>query len=554
MKSIVRFVASSLTLLVLGGAASLPTLAQAPAWQSVAAATSTASSVIQFATPDGSGNIVVAGYFSGTLTVGTVTLTSAGSRDIFVAKYSPTTGTYVWAQRAGGPGGEEIYGLAVSGANIYIAGFYGSAAVFGSTSLPGGNGLSGYVAKLTDAGSSAAFTWAKSLEDGIGSAYLTSLAVNGSSLYLGGDYSGPSLTVAGGTLTGNTSGDDGFVVKITDTGSSATYNWGISMGNASPNITNYASVQGLVVSGTSVYAGTCFAGALTLAGTTLTSAGSYDLALVKIADAGTTASVAAALRVGGGPGTEYVYGMSRQGNAIYLSGTASGSSTWGSATYAGPAGYVAKVLDNGTSLSAGWAWVQPATRAAQLALNGNGVYVSGNFNGAVPFGGTTLSSAGGNDGFVARLNDAGASVSTAWAQSAGGAGGDAFQALALRNGKVYAGGSVTPVASFGALTVASPQGTAVAVLGVLADPLLLATQSGPRPLAAAAYPNPAHAWATVPVAAALTELVLLDALGREVRRYPVPTGATELSLDLHGLSAGPYVLRNGSSRQWLTVE
>ncbi|MBH8570131.1 hypothetical protein KB206_14670 [Microvirga sp. STS02] len=553
MQISLRLVSGSLGMLFFWLVASLPTLAQAPAWQSVAPTTSTASSAIQFSASDGSGNIVVAGYFSGTLMVGTSTLTSAGGRDVFVAKYSPATGTYVWAQRAGSSGGEDIYGLAVSGASIYIAGFYSNGApVFGNTTLPS-SVVAGYVAKLTDTGSSAAFTWAKALSDGVGT-YVTSLAVSGNSLYLGGDYGGASLAVAGGTLaTGNASGDDAFVVKITDTGSSATFNWGVSMGNASANFTNYASVQGLVVSGNSVYAGTCFAGGLTLAGTTLTSLGSYDLALVKILDAGNSASVATALRVGGGTGTEYVYGMGRQGNTIYLSGVAGSSSTWGGVTYAGPAGYVAKVQDSGSALSMGWAWVAPATSAAQLVPNGTGVYVSGNFSGTIPFGSSSLTSAGGRDGFVARLNDAGSTVNVGWAQAAGGAGNDNFQGLALSNGKVYASGTVIPVANFGALTVATPPGTGVAVLGVLADPLL-AVQPQRAGLAPGAYPNPAHAWAVVPVSAGTTELVLLDALGREVRRYAAPTGATEVLLDLRGISAGPYVLRSGSTRQWLTVE
>ena len=35
---------------------------------------------------DASGNVYVAGYFTGTISFGATTLTSAGDRDVFVAK------------------------------------------------------------------------------------------------------------------------------------------------------------------------------------------------------------------------------------------------------------------------------------------------------------------------------------------------------------------------------------------------------------------------------------------------------------------------------------
>jgi len=74
--------------------------------------------------------------------------------------------------------------------------------------------------------------------------------------------------------------------------------------------------------------------------------------------------------------------------------------------------------------------------------------------------------------------------------------------------------------------------------------------------AADLYPNPARATATVrlPAGAARQPLTLLDALGREVRRYPAPTAA-ETTLDLRGLPAGVYSLRGaGPAASRLVVE
>src|SRR6056297_3467065 len=50
---------------------------------------------------DASGSSYTTGYFQGTMTVGSTTLTSAGSDDIFMIKLDPD-GHPVWAQSFGG--------------------------------------------------------------------------------------------------------------------------------------------------------------------------------------------------------------------------------------------------------------------------------------------------------------------------------------------------------------------------------------------------------------------------------------------------------------------
>ena len=82
------------------------------------------------------GSSVVTGYFSGTITFGTTTLTSAGSTDTFVAQIG-ASGNWIWATRAGGTGGELSLGITVSPADgaAAITGRFSGAAVFGSTTL-----------------------------------------------------------------------------------------------------------------------------------------------------------------------------------------------------------------------------------------------------------------------------------------------------------------------------------------------------------------------------------------------------------------------------------
>ncbi|RZK61389.1 MAG: hypothetical protein EOO59_05190, partial [Hymenobacter sp.] len=207
----------------------------APAWQ---AALASAGGAIRYATPDASGNILVAGTFTNPLALGSTTLTSAGGTDVFVAKYSPASGSYVWAQRAGSTAADDIYGLSVQGGNVYIAGlFNGLTATFGSTTLTSVQGYAGYVAKLTDAGSSASFAWAVLLDDS-SQVFVESLAVSGSGVYVGGDYTGTTLLLGSGSLSGNASGDDGFVAKFTDNGPTASFNWVKSMGSADGSTIN----------------------------------------------------------------------------------------------------------------------------------------------------------------------------------------------------------------------------------------------------------------------------------------------------------------------------
>ena len=182
------------------------------------AAAFTDSHIVANAT-DASGNVFVAGNFTGTITFGSVTLTSVGSQDMFVAKWSPTAAGFVWAQRAGGPQNDVAAGLAVAGSTVYLTGNFSGAATFGTVTLASAGGQDIFVAKLTDAGASGSFTWAQRA-GGIGSESVNTVAVSGSSVYLAGqigDYAatfGPISVISAGLA-------DMFVAKLTDTGSTS---------------------------------------------------------------------------------------------------------------------------------------------------------------------------------------------------------------------------------------------------------------------------------------------------------------------------------------------
>jgi hypothetical protein len=100
---------------------------------------------------DGAGASVVLGALKGKADFGGGLLTSAGDADVYLVKYS-ATGGYVWSQRFGGTQNEVPKGIAMDAAgNIVITGFFGGSVDFGGGPLTG-TSASGFLAKYSPAG------------------------------------------------------------------------------------------------------------------------------------------------------------------------------------------------------------------------------------------------------------------------------------------------------------------------------------------------------------------------------------------------------------------
>ncbi len=81
---------------------------------------------------DDSSNTYTTGYFTGIATFGTISVSTVGVSDIFIAK-TDANGKYKWVQKAGGYGSDR--GLAIktdSKGNSYITGWYYGSATFGT--------------------------------------------------------------------------------------------------------------------------------------------------------------------------------------------------------------------------------------------------------------------------------------------------------------------------------------------------------------------------------------------------------------------------------------
>ncbi|MGI4884725.1 MAG: T9SS type A sorting domain-containing protein [Janthinobacterium lividum] len=535
--------------------------AQGPTWQAATAIspdTSTYSVVTATAT-DTRGNVYIAGYFYGLARFGSTTLLNPSRFDVFVAKWSSATQNFAWAKKAGGPGYDYAYALAVNGTSVYVAGSFQDVAVFGGTSLTSAGADDLYVTKLVDADSTADFVWTQR-GGGNTNDKAQAIAVEGLSVYVTGEF---GFTAQLGSITlgkMNSYFGNVFVAKLTDAGPTASFTWAQEV-----TITN-GYVAALAVSGSSVYIAGSFHYGAGFGNTILRgrSINDYDAYVAKLTDAGPTGSFTWAQRAGsGGPGGDCrALALAVNGASIYAAGTFVGKADFGRDTLDSSNSrdiFITKLIDTGPTSA--FTWVQQAgspgfDNASALAVNGNNVYVGGNFIGTASFGNTFLSSSGGSDGFVANLTDTGPVSNFAWAVGTGSAGAN-VRAIATNKSGVYAVGSFFTMASFGDHIINTRSGDVGGFLAVLvngnAGPL--ATAMGTAEAGMHVYPNPAGVETTVTISAMTgghqASFNLLDALGRVVRTQSaaLPAAGLGYRLNLAGLRAGVYTLRITAGNQ-----
>jgi hypothetical protein len=503
---------------------------------------------------DAAGNVYVTGYFESTVSFGATTLTSAGSTDLFVAKWSNITHAFVWAQRAGGSQHDEASGIVVQGANIYVTGFFVStSADFGAITLANTHSFNNlystiFVTKLSDAGATGSFTWAQSAGGTGLPDQATAIAAQGTDIYIAGYLQSASAQFGAITLMNTSrSSSDGFVAKLTDGGNTSTFRWAQKLGGTAAD-----QVTALAVSGTAVYVAGLFTTAATF-GTINLSGGTSAAFVAKLLDVGPTSTFTWAYPTGGVP-TAVVSAGAR----FYLTGYFQPSTAdFGGITLtsAGDADvFVAQFTDSGSTAALGWVQQAGGTgfeRANALAVQGANLYVVGTLNSrAATFGTTTLPDLGGGV-FVAKLTERGTSAAFNWAQQTTGTGeGDYGTAVAVQGQQVYIGGYFnSSTLGFGGQIITKTATYGTGFLATLTDDAALASATARPTLGGSLYPNPAHSTTTVQVpavAGATTAIFLLsDATGRLVRTHRAILAPAGLSyqLPLGDLCPGLYQLQ-----------
>jgi hypothetical protein len=101
------------------------------------------------------GDVIVAGYFTGTANFGNTTKTSVGASDIFIAAYAGNDGSNQWAKAIGSVASDAAYGLASdpNNADILVTGGFGGSTDFGGGPVsPNGGPSALFVARYTSSG------------------------------------------------------------------------------------------------------------------------------------------------------------------------------------------------------------------------------------------------------------------------------------------------------------------------------------------------------------------------------------------------------------------
>ncbi|TGE25654.1 T9SS type A sorting domain-containing protein [Hymenobacter aquaticus] len=573
-------------------AAGVATLSTAGAWQS-AVATRTAGGTLSpsAVTTNATGEVLVTGELYGQVLLGSELYVSMGSGDAFVGKFSPATGTWVWLLSGGSEGDDSALHLAVSGANVYVAGTYAGSSLlpaqFGSYRLYGAGQSDALVVKCVDEGSSARWAWAAG-GGGNSYDYGTDVAVSGTSVYLTGNFYNNNAN-ANNVYFGSQPlpgvggiGVNAFVAKFTDGGTGATCAWATAAGSLSGS--SYACYgRGIAAVGSSVYVtgeftnnlsdgGSMRFGGVALPGASPTS--SSDAFLVKYTDAGTRATFTWGRAIGG-TSTDYGTALLASGTRLYLTGSVFNSRTIGTNVQVagiplagatadtGDDVLLARFTDQGSSPTLDWAQADGGSgrdRGIGLALGNGRLYVTGHVSnnasnsGRVQLGGVPLAgtqAAYSQDLFVARYTDAGSAATGDWALAGGSPGSDDSYAVAVNAQGVYVTSWVQPPATFGSILLPGSGSSYNAVLATLTEPLIpLSVRSGRGAAALSVYPNPTAGLATLTGADAGADVAVFDAQGRRVL-VAVASAAGEARLHL---PRGLYLVRSGSQAVRLVVE
>lgn len=164
---------------------------------------------------DNANNVYVTGYFNGTISFGTFNMTSAGSIDIFLAKYD-SNGNPQWARQAGGPQSDWGYDVALDDIGyIYVVGYYSDQANFDNLQIQSIGNTDAFITKYDNQGNA---IWAKRIGGGgsADTAYGVAIDANGNP-YVTGVFQGLAAFDNGTTLESRGQNDI-FIAKCDSNG------------------------------------------------------------------------------------------------------------------------------------------------------------------------------------------------------------------------------------------------------------------------------------------------------------------------------------------------
>lgn len=352
------------------------------------------------------------------------------------------TGNQVWAKRFGDLGAQAATGVATHGGGAVIAGNLAGSADFGGALLTSAGMTDVFVASFDYLGQP---VWSKHFGDAVAQTAARVATDAQGNVAVVGDFAG-KIDFGGGALT-SAGATDVFLAKFDPTGALL---WAKSFGDiAAQNGSDVAFAP----NGDVVFTGS-FAGKINLGGGALTSAGTTDLFVGRYDSAGMylwgKRFGDAAAQAGKGVAVD------AQGNVI-ITGNIAGKVDFGGGvlTSAGATDVLLLELDStGAHVFSKLFGNVAAQTASRVALDavGNRI-ITGSAAGKVDFGGGLLTSAGGNDIFVAKLTSGGMHL---WSKLYGGATDQDPRDLAVDpSGAVLVAGDFTGTVDFGGGALAS---------------------------------------------------------------------------------------------------
>lgn len=360
--------------------------------------------------------------------------------------------SWLWVKQAGGSGYDYAYKVVSDNQGyIYVCGNFMGDATFGGFSLTSACASQDiFVAKLDPLGN---WLWVAQAGGSMNDQGRDLALDSSGNIYLTGSFSGTANF--GDYSLSNNGNPDVFVAKLNNQGS---WLWAQQAGGS-----EWDESYGIAVDdqGNGYITG-CYRAVASFGNNTMESVNyTYDVFVAKINSSGEWVWATE------GGGTEYDIGydiaLGDPGYA-YITGSFEGSANFGPNTInsygANPDIFVCRITSNGS-----WIWAEHAGSTGYdngIALtsdNDGNSYVTGFFSGTASFGAHSMSTAGANQTFVAKINN---DAVWQWTQQPGGlSSGGANDIIRNADGEIYITGTFAGNAIFGSVELTGAGGTDV---------------------------------------------------------------------------------------------
>ena len=274
---------------------------------------------------DSAGNCYVVGAFKDKITVGGVTIKAKGASEAFVLRLG-AAGNIVWARTLGGAADDvaEDVALDASG-NVHVTGYFTGTAAFGTHTLTAAGKIDVFVARMNSVGQ------VKWVTRGGGSAswtHGTGVAVDSSGrVTVTGTMDGP-ITLGSHKLKAS-----GFSVFVAGMNTSGGFQWATRLASTKYFYANTPRPRIVVDKAGNGYLSSAFAGTFTHAGKTITASGAADTLVARFSLLGKLSSVVTA----GGTDLTVPYDLAvdNKGNVLVTGGFTKSATFGGDAVTAG---------------------------------------------------------------------------------------------------------------------------------------------------------------------------------------------------------------------------